>query len=109
MPAILTAAVPDLRTPEPAGLMLISILVSLLPVEESVGPLLLGAFATVNSLVADPVAVNLNNSLEPVSKIDVPIIGEVKVLFVKVCVPVSVTSPRDTESISGFVTSLAVA
>ena len=94
-------------SPVPFGVMLIGILESLLPVAESVGPLLFGAFATVNSLVADPVAVNLNNSLELVSKIDVPIIGVVKVLFVKVCVQVRVTSPKSevASTMLGFVAS----
>ena len=64
---------------------------SLLPVAEIVGALPLAAFAIVNSLVAEPVAVNLNNSLPLVSKIDVPIFGEVKVLFVKVSVDSSDT------------------
>ena len=63
------------------------------------------AFAYVNSLTAEPVAVNVNNSFPFVSKIDVPTLGEVKVLFVKVCVPVSVTSPKPKLSISGFVPS----
>ena len=35
-------------------------------------------------------AVSLNNSLPPVSKIDVPILGAVRVLFVNVCVAISV-------------------
>ena len=43
------------------------------------------------------------------SKIDVPILGDVKVLFVKVCVPVKVTSPAGNVSISGLVPSFAVA
>ena len=48
--------------------------------------------AKVNSLTAEPVAVKSNNSFPLVSKIEVPILGAVKVLFVKVCVPVRVTS-----------------
>ena len=59
----------------------------------SVGLFPVAAFAYVNSFTAEPVAVSLNNSLPFVSKIEVPILGEVKVLFVKVCVPVSVTVP----------------
>ena len=59
--------------------------------------------------MADPVAVNFNNSLELVSKIDVPIIGEVKVLLVKVCVPSRVTVPIPMSTRSGLVPSLAVA
>ena len=35
-----------------------------------------------------------------VSKIDVPILGDVNVLFVKVCVPVSVTVPAVASDIS---------
>ena len=54
-------------------------------------------------------AVNSNNSLPLVSKIDVPILGEVNVLFVKVCVPVRVTSPVAILYISGLVPSFAVA
>ena len=46
------------KDPVPLGVILISIFESLLPVADKVGPLLFGAFATVNSLVADPVAVN---------------------------------------------------
>ena len=43
------------------------------------------------------------------SKIEVPILGEVSVLFVSVCVPVVVTSPSPKAKviISGFVPSLA--
>ena len=47
-----------------------------------------------------------------VSKIDVPILGDVNVLFVKVCVPVSVTVPavaNDISFIIGLVPSLALA
>ena len=42
---------------------------------------------------------------------DVPILGEVSVLLVKVCVPVRVTSPKEevASAISGLVPSLAVA
>ena len=60
-------------------------------------------------MIAEPVAVNKNNSLPFVSKIEVPILGEVSVLFVKVCVPVVVTSPAGKVSISGLVPSFAVA
>jgi predicted outer membrane lipoprotein len=66
------------------------------------------AFAIVNSLTADPVAVKTNNSFPPLSKILVTIFGLVdvavfitglvKVLFVKVCVPVRVTSPAVVEN-----------
>ena len=45
------------------------------------------------SLTAELVAVKVINSFPFVSWIFVPILGEVKVLFVKVCVPVVVTSP----------------
>ena len=67
--------------------------------------------AKVISLTAEPVAVNKANSFPLVSKIEVPILGLVKVLFVKVCVPVRVTSPSPNAkvSISGLVPSLAVA
>ena len=46
------------------------------------------------------------------SKIEVPILGDVNVLFVKVCVPVSVTVPavaNDISTISGLVPSLPFA
>ena len=112
-----TAAAPESPTftvsparttsPVPAGAILMSILLSLLPVEERVGPTPLPPLATVNSFSAELVAVSLNNSLEFVSKIDVPIIGEVKVLFVKVCVFAAVVTP--TSTISGLVPSLALA
>ena len=90
-PAILTAAVALLSTPVPLGFKFISTLVS--PVAERIGPLPVEALAKVNSLTAEPVAVKSNNSFPLVSKIEVPILGAVKVLFVKVCVPVRVTSP----------------
>ena len=69
------------------------------------------ALLYVISLTAELVAVNLNNSLPFVSKIDVPIAGDVNVLFVKVCVPVNVTSPlpKLKVTISGLVPSLAFA
>ena len=60
----------------------------------------------------EPVAVSLNDIVSPfVSKIEVPILGEVKVLFVKVCVPVSVTSllPKPMSIMSGLVPSFAEA
>ena len=72
----------------------------------------MAAFAYVNWLTAELVAVNKNNSLPFVSKIDVPILGDVNVLFVKVCVPVSVTVPAvasDISTISGLVESLPYA
>ena len=50
------------------------------------------ALAYVSSLTAEPVAVSLNNSFPLVSKIEVPILGAVKVLFVKVSTPLRVTS-----------------
>jgi hypothetical protein len=99
-PAILTAAVALLSTPVPLGFKFISTLVS--PVAERIGPLPVEALASVNSLTAEPVAVTLSNSFPLVSKIFVIILGLVvvgvfitglvKVLFVKVCVPVRVTS-----------------
>jgi len=64
------------------------------------------AFAKVNSLTAELVAVKSNNSFPLVSKIEVPILGAVKVLFVKVCVPVRVTSlasPNGTSKTPVFV------
>ncbi len=68
------------------------------PVAVNVGLFPVAAFAYVNSLTAEAVAVNKNNSLPFVSKIEVPILGAVKVLFVKVCVPVRVTSPAVVEN-----------
>ena len=91
LPAILTAADPDFKTPEPFGLMFISTFVS--PVDDKTGPSPVAALAIVNSLTAELVAVRLINSFPFVSEIFVPIAGLVKVLFVKVCVPVRVTSP----------------
>ena len=86
-----TAAVPDLRTPVPLGFKFKSTFVS--PVEEIIGPFPVAAFANVISLTAELVAVNKANSFPLVSKIEVPILGAVKVLFVKVCVPAVVTLP----------------
>jgi len=88
--------------------MLISIFESS-PVDERVGPAPVAALATVNSFTAELVAVSKANSFPLVSKIDVPIFGEVKVLLVKVSVPVSVTSPAGKVSISGLVPSFPVA
>ena len=51
-------------------------------------------------MTAEPVAVKLSNSAPLVSKILVPILGDVKVLFVKVWVPVSVTVPAVASGIS---------
>ena len=81
------------------------------PVADKVGPAPAAALAIVNSFTADPVAVIRANSSPLVSRIEVPILGEVKVLFVKVCVPVRVTSPaaKPASTISGFVPSFAVA
>ena len=54
------------------------------PVDERVGPAPVAALAIVNSFTAELVAVSKANSFPLVSKIEVPILGEVKVLFVKV-------------------------
>ena len=54
-------------------------------------------------------AVNKNNSFPLVSNIEVPILGEVKVLLVKVVVEVAVTKAVVASTISGLVPSLAVA
>ena len=56
VPAILTAAVADLRTPDPLGFKFISTFVSL-PVADKIGPAPVAALAIVNSFTADPVAV----------------------------------------------------
>ena len=79
------------------------------PVADKVGPAVVAALAIVNSFTADPVAVKRANSFPLVSKIEVPITGEVKVLFVKVCVPVRVTSPKSevASTIFGLVPSSA--
>lgn len=70
------------------------------PVDDNLGAAPLAAFAIVNSFTAEPVAVNKANSFPLVSKIEVPILGEVKVLFVKVCVPESVK--KDVVSTAAF-------
>ena len=93
-------------SPVPFGVTLISIFVSS-PVDEIVGPAPVAAFAIVNSFTAELVAVTFANSAPLVSKIEVPIFGEVKVLFVKVSVDEALINPQS--SISGFVPSLAVA
>jgi hypothetical protein len=69
-----------------------------LPVADKIGAFPVAAFAKVNSFTAEAVAVKLSNYNPLVSKIFVPILGEVKVLFVKVCVPVRVTSPAEVEN-----------
>ena len=66
-PAILTAADPDFKTPEPLGLIFISTLVS--PVADKTGPFPVAALAKVNSLTAELVAVRLSNSFPFVSEI----------------------------------------
>ena len=86
-----TAAAPESPTftvsparttsPVPFGVTLMSIFVSP-PVDERVGPAPVAAFAIVNSLTAEPVAVKSASSFPLVSKIEVPIAGEVKVLLV---------------------------
>ena len=73
LPAILTAADPDFKTPEPFGLMFISTFVS--PVDDKTGPSPVAALAIVNSLTAELVAVRLINSFPFVSEIFVPIAG----------------------------------
>ena len=100
------APVPNTVSPLPFGLIAISIFESP-PVADNVGSFPVAAFAIVNSFTAEPVAVNKNNSAPLVSKIEVPILGEVKVLFVKVSVDEAVINPQS--SISGLVPSLAVA
>jgi hypothetical protein len=65
------------------------------------------AFTKVTSLTAELVAVILATSLLFVSKIEVPIIGDVKVLFVNVSVEEAVMNPQS--SMSGLVPSFAVA
>ena len=87
------APVPKTVSPVPFGLIAMSMFESP-PVADKVGSFPVAAFAKVNSLTAEPVAVKSASSFPLVSKIEVPILGEVKVLLVKVCVPVSVTSPK---------------
>ena len=84
--------------PIPFGVRFKSMLVSP-PVAAKLGSFPAAAFANVSSLIAEPVAVSKNNSFPLVSKIEVPILGLVKVLFVKVCVPVRVTSPVPAGSV----------
>ena len=100
------APVPTTVSPVPFGLIAMSIFESS-PVADNVGSFPVAAFAIVNSFTAELVAVSKANSFPLVSKIEVPILGEVKVLFVQVCVPVSVTSPDGKEIISGFTPSFA--
>ena len=100
------APVPITISPVPFGLIAISIFESP-PVADNVGSFPVAAFAIVNSFTAELVAVNKNNSAPLVSKIEVPILGEVKVLFVKVSADEEVINPQS--SISGLVPSLAVA
>ena len=69
----------------PFGCIDIPILLSS-PDAVNVGLFPVAALLYVISLTAELVAVNLNNSLPFVSKIDVPILGDVNVLFVKVCI-----------------------
>ena len=76
------APVPTTVSPVPFGLIAMSILESP-PVADSVGSFPVAAFAIVNSFTAEPVAVKSASSFPLVSKIDVPILGEVKVLLVK--------------------------
>ncbi len=102
------APVPNTVSPVPFGLMARSILESP-PVADNVGSFPVAAFAIVNSFTAELVAVSKANSFPLVSKIDVPILGDVKVLFVKVCVPVNVTSQAGKVSMSGLVPSFPVA
>ena len=73
----------NLTAPKPFGVKSIPTFESP-PVPESVGLLVVAAFAKVNSLTAEPVAVTFNSSFPPVSNIAVPTAGDVKVLFVKV-------------------------
>jgi len=108
VPAILTAAVPLLSVPDPLGFRFKSTLVSS-PVEDKMGPAPAAALAIVNSFTAVPVAVKRANSSPLVSKIDVPIFGEVKVLFVKVVVEVAVTKADVASTIFGLVASSAAA
>jgi len=77
------------------------------PVAAKEGLPVAAAFAIVTSLTAELVAVKRANSFPLVSKIEVPIFGEVKVLFVNVSVDEAVIKP--VSSISGLVPSLAVA
>ena len=77
------APVPNTVSPVPFGFMAISIFESS-PVADNVGSFPVAAFAIVNSFTAEPVAVSKANWFPLVSKIEVPIFGEVKVLFVKV-------------------------
>jgi hypothetical protein len=97
VPATLTAAVPDLRTPVPKGLILRSIFesVALVEIAARIGPLPVAAFVILSSLTGVPTSVKTKFSSPPASAIKPPdtILGAVKVLFVKVCVPVRVTSP----------------
>ena len=75
------APVPTTVSPVPFGLIAMSILESP-PVADSVGSFPVAALAIVNSFTAELVAVKIASSFPLVSKIDVPILCEVKVLLV---------------------------
>ena len=113
MPATLTAAVPDLRTPVPKGLILRSIFesVALVEIAARIGPLPVAAFVILSSLTGLATSVKTRFSSPPASAIKPPDanFGAVKVLFVKVVVEVAVTKADVASTMSGFVPSFAVA
>ena len=80
------------------------ILVSL-PVAVQAGLLAVAALASVTPLTAEPVAVRVTRALPLVSSILVPILGEVKVLLVRVwvaAIPARVSAPEGMVTVPEF-------
>ena len=90
----------------PLGVRLMPMLVSL-PVAERTGLAEVAALASVKLFTAEPVAVSETRVLAPVSLIDVPITGDVSVLFVKVSVPAKVANVPVVGSVT-FVVPVSV-
>jgi len=95
--------------PVPAGVILISIFVSVALVEtdERIGPSPVAAFVIFNSLTGVPTSPKTRFSSPPASAIKPPDanLGAVKVLFVKVLVEVAVIKADVASTIFGFVAS----
>ena len=113
VPATLTAADPDLRTPVPKGLILRSIFesVALVEIAARIGPEPVAALVILSSLTGVLTSVKTRFSSPPASAMNPPEanFGAVKVLFVKVVVEVAVAKSVVASTMSGLVTSLAVA
>ena len=78
-----------------------------LPVAEITGLVAVAALAIVKLFTAEPVAVTATRVLAFVSLIDVPIAGDVSVLFVKVSVPAKVANVPDVGRVT-FVVPVSV-